>query len=161
MNVDYVFFVKAKSSENDAKIYFDNINLKYNNGVVSDKAWGVAVFKESVDAGESGSTVESMSLVSILKLNGASYFNSTNAVKTATTKDSVINLSERAVIDDDIDSTHTVYYKIAVRLWLEGEDLTCNNETYALLTNAWTLDLSIRLDTRDTDTYAANELQSA
>ena len=37
-------------------------------------------------------------------------------------------------------------YKIVVRLWLEGEDVSCTTETFANLTAAWTLDLEFSLD---------------
>ncbi len=38
----------------------------------------------------------------------------------------------------------TKYYKVVVRLWIEGEDTTCTSETFANLTDTWSLDL--RLD---------------
>ena len=34
-----------------------------------------------------------------------------------------------------------------VRLYLEGEDSTCNNTTFAVLTHAYTMDLDISLGT--------------
>ena len=34
---------------------------------------------------------------------------------------------------------------MVVRVWLEGEDTSCNNETYVRLTNEWSLDLKFEL----------------
>ena len=39
----------------------------------------------------------------------------------------------------------TKYYKVVVRLWLEGEDTTCTSETFANLTDTWSLDLKLEL----------------
>ena len=50
-----------------------------------------------------------------------------------------------AVIDADIDAGVTRYYKMLVRVWLEGEDTTCNSQTYAALQNEWSLDLDFKL----------------
>ena len=36
-------------------------------------------------------------------------------------------------------------YKVVVRLWLEGEDVSCTSETFATLTQAWSLNISFKL----------------
>ena len=36
-------------------------------------------------------------------------------------------------------------YKVVVRLWLEGEDVTCRTDTFAELTKDWALDLGFKL----------------
>ena len=46
---------------------------------------------------------------------------------------------------DSIAAGATEYNKVTVRLWLEGEDTTCTNETYAQLTNAYSLALTFHL----------------
>ena len=38
------------------------------------------------------------------------------------------------------------YYLITVRLWLEGEDTTCNNTTFANLEDDWRLDMAWSLE---------------
>ncbi|MBO4572633.1 MAG: hypothetical protein J5762_02560 [Clostridia bacterium] len=40
----------------------------------------------------------------------------------------------------------TRYFKVVVRLWLEGEDTTCNNDTFATLTKSWSLDLAVEFE---------------
>lgn len=36
-------------------------------------------------------------------------------------------------------------YKVVVRLWLEGEDVSCTSETFAALTEEWSLKISFKL----------------
>lgn len=43
----------------------------------------------------------------------------------------------------------TVRYKVVVRLWLEGEDVSCTSETFATLTNSWTLGIAFALRSTD------------
>ncbi|MBP5193396.1 MAG: hypothetical protein J6126_01555 [Clostridia bacterium] len=68
-----------------------------------------------------------------------------NAVKNGTSLDIVSNYSSAATVSDSIASGSTVYTKVLVRLWLEGEDTTCTNETYVALTAAYSLDLGFNL----------------
>ena len=49
-----------------------------------------------------------------------------------------------AVVDDDPDAATTQRYKVVVRLWLEGEDVSCTSTTFADLTRDWKLDLEFR-----------------
>ena len=44
-----------------------------------------------------------------------------------------------------VNATSNYVFKVVVRLWLEGEDITCRSDTFATLTNAWTLDLGFKL----------------
>jgi hypothetical protein len=39
----------------------------------------------------------------------------------------------------------TAYYKVTVRVWLEGEDVSCKSSTYAALTDSYTLDTKFEL----------------
>ena len=61
---------------------------------------------------------------------------------------SVSNLGSNANIGTVAAGT-TGYFKVVVRLWLEGEDTTCNSQTYLSLTKNWTLDLKMDLGTGD------------
>ena len=45
----------------------------------------------------------------------------------------------------DIDLGETSYTRIVVRLWLEGEDVSCTSNTYAELTRNWKLSLEFKL----------------
>ena len=140
--IDYTVYLKATASE-ASKLLLSTVDLKYDDGDVAEKAWRVAVFTQSADAatGLTGSDT----LLTILKPTGAAYFNDT-AVSATNAKAAVnTKIDDEAVIDSSIAANATKYYKVVVRLWLEGEDTTCNNEVFADLTEAYTLDLTFDL----------------
>lgn len=80
---------------------------------------------------------------------GTKYYNAPsatpNAVKTVSALDALTNADAAAQARTDIDTGTTAYTKIVVRLWLEGEDVSCTSTTYASLTKNWKLDLEFRL----------------
>ena len=53
-------------------------------------------------------------------------------------------------------ATGSVRYKVVVRLWLEGEDVSCTSDTFATLTQSWTLALSFKLGSTDGVTNISN-----
>ena len=57
----------------------------------------------------------------------------------------VTNAGAAAQAATDIDVGVTSYTRIVVRLWLEGEDVSCTSTTYANLTNNWKLTLEFQL----------------
>lgn len=67
------------------------------------------------------------------------------AVNSQSTLGSVNKSGVAAQATTDIDSGENFVTKVVVRLWLEGEDVSCTNDTYADLTKAWTLDLEFKL----------------
>ena len=157
--IDYSFYLKATNTASaNYEIRMTKCNMLYNgnNALGSvDKAWRVAVFsKTSGKTTPTNDEVAVGNLKSILKKSDAAYFGGT-AVDSTTAKAAVTSLGSAATIVTPIAQNATVYQKVTVRLWLEGEDTSCNNETYAALTNAWTLDLEFKLvATGDSD--AAN-----
>ena len=68
-----------------------------------------------------------------------------NAVKDEDELDAVTNANAAAQAATDIDTGVTSYTRIVVRLWLEGEDISCTSTTYAELTRNWKLSLEFRL----------------
>ena len=66
------------------------------------------------------------------------------AVNGASTLANVATYGTAANIGE-VTATSTEYFKVVVRMWLEGEDTTCNNTTYLALTKNWTLDLALEL----------------
>lgn len=155
--VDFTFFLKATNAEASAKeLRLTTCNLLYNSAAIdfaggAGKAWRIAVFSQASAAETATSGIGT--LKSILAPSGATYFTSGKAAATAYTAepyaagtvDTVSNLST-AVVIDTVTAGATNYYKVVVRLWLEGEDDTCNNETYANLTSAYTLDLAFEIN---------------
>ena len=62
----------------------------------------------------------------------------------------VQNYGEKAVVGD-VEAGTTRFYKVTIRLWLEGEDTTCYNDMFALLNDQWALDLAFTLEGDDTN----------
>lgn len=169
--VDYVFYLKATADADGQQVRLVKCDLDYNDGDIStspaDAAWRIAVFSKeltaaqggagltgtngtaSVDPAGSGETAKS-----ILKLSGATEFSPGNAVSGEGTRGAV-TYGNDAVLGTLVHAGDTQYYKVTVRVWLEGEDTTCKSSTYAALeTGLWNLDLDIKLvasnDTTDT-----------
>ena len=148
--VDYTFYLKATSSAASQKVSISVCNLKYNGTIIDgsdaetkDLAWRVAVFSQPVAVNTNSDTVGTNA--SILKLANATYFDG-NAVSAATpTYAAPSNLGSEAVIGTLATAGLTQRYKVIVRLWLEGNDTSCTNETYATLTEHYTLDLTCAL----------------
>ena len=144
--IDYAFYVKATSSADGQKVVISKLNLLYNGAALDtetattpeqDLAWRVALFSQPV-AKETNSATDG-TLVSVYKHTSAAYFNN-EAVSAADT-----TLNAAAEIGTIANKGDTQRYKVVVRLWLEGNDTTCNNDTYAELTEAYTLGLKCEL----------------
>lgn len=70
-----------------------------------------------------------------------------NAVSSGTALAAVSTQGAKAQAATGINAGVTSYTRIVVRLWLEGEDVSCTSTTYAQLTNNWKLDLEFKLGT--------------
>lgn len=150
--VDYSFYLKAISVSAGQKLSLTTCNLKYNNNTLTntDKAWRVAVFfKETSKATDvTDATVTGETVKSILAPASAAYFTSGQAISgTTPARSAVTGLNTAATINDNMGANETKYYKVVIRFWLEGEDTSCNNETYINLTSAYTLNLAFTLGT--------------
>lgn len=152
--IDYVFYLKATGDGTDTKINMTRCNLDRSDaiidnsgktvGVDSDQAWRVAVFATTTTAGSAAgdpaSDAENLK-GSILALNGATYHDS-GAVTSAAGGYASAGINSSGVYIGEVAAGATAYYKVTVRLWLEGQDKTCNSATYALLKDdSWKLDL--------------------
>jgi len=161
--VDYVFFLKATGDATNQNIKMTKCNMLYNgnnqlSSTPSDKAWRVAVFCSETSVGSIGaSNATDTNLKNILTLSGAANHttgtsSAYKAVDSGTTLDDVTYNTWSDTTNSAIGAvgasgaTGTKYFKVTVRLWLEGEDTTCTSSTYAQLTNSWTLDLEFQLD---------------
>ena len=156
---DYAFYIKATNTTNASKdVTMTKLQLTYgDNTEVTHKAWRAAVFVDAMSGptADAHGNVADMTLVSILRQSGATYFTSDSAVayeQDVTTPSSISAIQAvNTKIDDaatigSVESGATKYFKVVVRLWLEGEDNTCNNETFAKLTNEWGLDIVCKMD---------------
>lgn len=172
--VDYVFYLKATSDADNQEVRLTKCDLDYADGALTtspaDAAWRIAVFSKpldltteggkgisvtgSIDPAASGQTAKT-----ILKLSGATEFDPGKAVSGEGTRATVSLYDQGAVLGTIATAGTTQYYKVTVRVWLEGEDTTCKSSTYAALeTGLWDLDLDINLvaSTDTTDTAVTN-----
>ena len=155
--VDYSFYLKGTAASASQSIYMSKCEMAYKGqaqqqfGALSTGwAWRVCLF--SVATAKDTTVADSSAAVSgnnktILDFADSENQTDGKAVADATsTLDDVVNADEPAIIAENLTPGTPVYYKVVVRLWLEGEDKTCTNATYATLTGDWTLDLSFNLD---------------
>jgi len=144
--VDYVFYIKATNTAGSAQdLKLTTLNLLYNNAAVTEKAWRVAVFAQAAVKNTALSTaVTSSDRKAMLTLDGAANYESGKAVDSTSSTNTVTYTSSSWAVDS-IAAGATEYNKVTVRLWLEGEDSTCNNDTFASLTSAYTLSLGFAL----------------
>ncbi|MBO4217677.1 MAG: hypothetical protein J5940_07005 [Clostridia bacterium] len=142
--VDYNFYLKATSTEDTQKVALTFCNLKYNGGLITDKAFRVAVFATDPQTTAAATDGDALNLKSIITPSGARYQTTSSAVNSTTTVNSVSDLGT-AVVIGTLNTGDVKYFKVTVRLWLEGEDTTCTNATFVELTQNYTLDLSFVL----------------
>lgn len=161
--VDYIFYLKATTDATNQVLQMTQCDIDKNastalktdgtDGVDNDEAWRVAVFAKDITSTNAGTGVYTTADIAdavanqkgLIGLSGSAYFGNT-AVSTTTAKAAVVNNGSSGVILDTIsDANVTKYYKVVVRLWLEGEDTTCNSRTYAALTDMYSLDLKFEL----------------
>jgi hypothetical protein len=138
-------------------------------GTNIDRAWRIGVFATDIttNGGKGYDAVKSTDPASaaanqkaILGLQDAIYFSGDTTVGgTAGTNKAQSSAAETAdvvnykngtgagvVLDTITDANATKYYKVLVRVWLEGEDNTCNTRTYAALqTGKWALNCKFEL----------------
>ena len=151
--VDYVFQLKATNTESSVQyINLNQVNLTYAGTTETDKAWRAAVFVVNTGVDEGGTFADwstsipaaTASLKTILTPENAANFDPGKAVddidsRAAVTYNTAANLAT-------VPANSVKYYKVVVRLWIEGEDTTCNTSTYKTLTDEWTLDLTMDLE---------------
>lgn len=148
--VDYTFYLKAVTDAANQEINLTKCNLVTQNGSdelaalgANDKAWRIAVFSQTVDEAAAG-TGEG-SLVTVLAPNGATYQDPSKGVSSATERTAVSKYKSTDAIGSIATANTAQRYKVVVRVWLEGEDTKCTNETYAALTDKYRLDLQFDL----------------
>lgn len=121
------------------------IVFTYEGATDGNKAYRVAVFAENLGTDPTAFAGGVGTLVGIYSPSGAANQTLGEAVdSTETTGEVEYNLAEKVV---SVAPNSTNYYKVVVRLWLEGEDTTCTNATFLELTNSWALDIALELGT--------------
>lgn len=171
--VDYAFDIKATNTQTYAQqLRVTALNLVYGNTQAKvEKAFRIAIFVN--DRGANGATNISADTVGTLKniyrVDGAHYFSNANGAGDVATEKAVsatdaapstaVNSLDAKAPLAELGAGLTNYYKVVVRLWLEGEDTTCNNDTFAKLTDEWALDLTLQLVESTNDEVAKRSVQ--
>jgi hypothetical protein len=150
--VDYTFALKAVNTKTDENsyVYINTLNLTYSDtaATTSTKAFRVAVLVQDTTSNNT-SFDTSIARSAIYSYDGAEYFTKGKAVTAGsqsgtTTYDEVANLNSKINVMT-IEAGTVAYAKVTVRLWLEGEDTTCTNTTFATLDGKWNLDLALAM----------------
>ena len=167
--VDYAFRLKAiNTGATNQDVVLTGLNLVY--GGAADAgvpAYRVAMFVQNLGEGTQGAGTD----VAANQVKGA-YATSAYAYQTATAKavNSTNSLAEisfnSTTINTATNSTigtvaagKTNYYKVVIRLWLEGEDKACTSTTFAALTDQWAMDVAVEL--KDTGTAGVAALTAS
>lgn len=164
--VDYTFYLKATADTTDKTVNLTKLNLLYQGDsdyeAVSntDKAWRAAIFVSDITSESHNGDITTDNAVAgnlkgILALAGSQTQNkaaggasdqAVNGTGANFGDVTYYNASTAFPAIATLSDHQTGYYKVTVRVWLEGEDTTCTSATYALLTNNWKLDAEFSID---------------
>lgn len=151
--VDYSVCLKAVNAKSDPYyINMTNLVLAYQNKTDSgERAYRVAIFTEKGTNTSTGATFPATpapTLLSILAPTGSAEFTDGYAVSATNLAPTAIDSAMDDAVAIEVAANSTEYYRVTVRMWLEGEDTTCNNGTFADLNSGW--NLNFRLDLQST-----------
>lgn len=143
--VEYVYQLKVVNiSADDANINLTKLKLEYTKAsteTVNSNAFRVAIFCQDAD-----STISALAVgdkIGTWKPSAAADHGTqvVNSTSTLTASSYVSAATPIATVDGG--ETH--YYKVVARMWIEGQDTTCTNETYAAFTGSWALEMELQL----------------
>lgn len=160
--VDYAFRLKAVNTSADPqKVVLKGLNLVYGTTDTETgyKAFRTAMFVQDLGAGTQGdgAAVAAGQMAGVYAPEGFEYQDTGKAVASTTATDNytyVVNNSGKSVIGT-VGAGTTHYYKVVIRLWLEGEDKKCTSTTFAALTDKWAMDVAIELQADEAGAVAA------
>jgi len=154
--VDYTFQLKATNTESSAQpIHLTQLDLNYDGTEAPvENAFRVAVFcepKSNTSTGDSDYfAAGGTTLKKFYKTDTAAYHTAKSGVSAADTVTAITTFADESGSNNELASVPgdtTAYYNVVVRLWIEGEDTTCTSQTFAELTQKWSLDLRLDLGT--------------
>lgn len=151
--VDYAFELKANNTTGSTQ-YIDVTDLELTYGGTSaDKAYRVAFFVEDLGTAHDGGAGAAGTLVAIVKDSQATNFDANQAV-TSTSALGAVTYNNPGLKIAEVAGGTTHYYKVVARLWIEGEDNTCNNSTFNTLKDKWGLNMTLKLQDASTPVNA-------
>ncbi len=161
--VDYVIDLKAVNTSTSASKYISltKLDLVYT-GTATDntKAHRVAMFvQEGTYSGETctGFAAKASTATCIIDVTGAANQTADNAVSAAASAPTAISImATNALTSIEVAQNSTKYFKVTLRLYVEGEDTTCTNEYFLKLTEAWRLETQFEL--KDNTSSAITEI---
>lgn len=140
--VDNVFQLKATNSSGAVQhISLTELKLKYSGATDENVAYRVGVFFEDISsanpAGGAG-TLKGTYKPSAAANHGGKVVSAVETLSDASYVTSAVSMAS-------LTNGTTGQYKVVVRLWLEGQDTTCTNSTFAALTGSWALSMKFGL----------------
>lgn len=155
--IDYVFQLKAvNGTGSNLPIRLTDLGLSFDGKSDTQNTFRVAVFAQDIT--DTNPTANELGdLKAIYTVDGAGNFTANEAVKSTSALGNV-EVAYNQSFDLTAAPHKSTYYKVVVRLWLEGEDNTCNNTTFADLNNGkWALRCEWKLNsTEDPATAVQN-----
>lgn len=163
--VDYAFRLKAiNTGATNQDVVLTGLNLVY--GGAADAgvpAYRVAMFVQDLGAGTqgAGADVAADQVKGAYAASGFEYQTATAKAVNSTTTLAEIDFNGKPINTDTNSTIGTVtagtthYYKVVIRLWLEGEDKKCTSTTFAALTDEWAMDVAVELNNTGTAGVAA------
>lgn len=150
--VDYVYQLKAITGSDAQEIRLTGLDLTYGGASPANnqKAYRAGVFVENLGYMTSTDSTHLTApaggvgtLQAIYTPSGAANFTGTagayKAVDSTSSVNGDVTYNDQFALATQADATN--YYKVVVRVWLEGEDTTCNNTTFMSLKDKWSVDM--------------------
>ena len=146
--VDYVYQLKAITGSEAQEIRLTGLDLTYGGASPANnqKAYRAGVFVENLGYMTSTDSTNLTApaggvgtLKAIYTPSGAANFTAGYAVDSTSTVGGAVTYNGQFALATQADATN--YYKVVVRVWLEGEDTTCNNTTFMSLKDKWSVDM--------------------
>ena len=150
--VDYVFQLKATNTNpsGDQEIVVTQLELAYKTAATdTTKAHRIAFFVEDITSATSSADPTALKATYAVQ-SSANFDNAGGTTGTQSVVSGTADYTAKDYVDapislETVPAGQTKYYKVYVRLWLEGQDTTCNNSTYMALTDEWTLNIELSL----------------
>ena len=143
---DYDFQIMATNSSDTAKsLVLNRLALTYGGSDTIQPSFRVAVFvKEFSGAAIDDATLTATDKVMIYAPTGAAYINNKAASSTSATA-AAPTFNSNTTFSGAIAAGETKYFRVLVRVWLEGQDTKCTNKLFANLDKTWSLDAAFAL----------------